>query len=53
MIDATSERRPPSTPTVSRSPARVDRRMIAHASCPWSAAMASRAEVGVAFMSEA
>ena len=32
------------TPTVSRSPARVDRRMIAQASCPWTAAMASRAE---------
>ena len=25
---------PPTSPTVSRSPARVDRRMIAHASCP-------------------
>ena len=34
---------PPTKPTVSRSPARVDRRMIAHASCPRSASMASRA----------
>ena len=36
-------RRPPTRPTVSRSPARVERRMIAHASCPWSAAIAARA----------
>ncbi len=44
-------RRPPTRPTVSRSPARVERRMIAHASCPWRAAMASRAE-GVVVMAE-
>ena len=33
----------PTSPTVSRSPARVDLRMIAHASCPRSASIASRA----------
>src|SRR4051812_31809300 len=43
--DSTTRRRPPTSPTVCRSPARVERRMIAHASCPWSAAMASRAFV--------
>ena len=53
MIESATQRRPPSRPTVSRSPARVERRMIAHASCPWRAAMASLAEVGMAFMSEA
>ena len=42
-IDSTTLRRPPTSPTVSRSPARVDRRMIAHASCSRSASMASRA----------
>src|SRR3954454_4635432 len=41
--DSTTRRRPPTSPTVCRSPALVERRMIAHASCPWSAAMASRA----------
>ena len=44
-IDSTTLRRPPTSPTVSRSPARVDLRMIAHASCPRSASMASRALV--------
>ena len=52
--DSTTLRRPPIMPTVSRSPARVERRMIAHASCPWSAAMASLAlVVGVRVMAEA
>ena len=35
----------PTRPTVSRSPSRVERRMIAHASCPWSASIAVRASV--------
>ena len=43
--EATTERRPPTSPTVSRSPARVERRMIAHASCPCSASIAARASV--------
>ena len=50
--DSTTRRLRPTRPTVSRSPARVERRMIAHASCPRSASMASRAEV-VAVMGEA
>ena len=48
--DSTTLRRPPTRPTVSRSPARVERRMTAHASCPCSAWRAARASspVGVA-----
>ena len=41
-IDSTTLRLPPTSPTVSRSPARVDLRMIAHASCSRSASIASR-----------
>src|SRR3954451_8120276 len=41
--DSTTRRVPPTRPTVCRSPARVERRMIAHAWCARSAAIASRA----------
>ncbi len=42
--DSTTLRRPPTRPTVSRPPTRVERRMIAQASCSASASMASRTE---------
>ena len=51
--DSTTLRRPPTRPTVSRSPARVERRMIAHAPCPVIASIAVRASVAWEVMAEA